>query len=360
MKNLYGLLLVIVFGLAPLHAGWLNITDLKTEFETVELGGERIVIHYNLDETGTTEASPAYVFVQFRRSAGEKWQLLDSVDLRGDGIGLINFPGKRRIVWWGTGAIAQEDVEKYEFRVRGMAMVRVPAGTFVMKSVPGRGYDTSGSARSTTELPLFYLAKFETTVGMYADFLNDTGGQGQGWNQRMVNAGRVGVLQSGEAPNHTYSVAEGRSEFPIAFVSWYDARSFLKWCGLKLPTEAEWKRGIAAVNTWTAIRPSLKSTRYPSGSIHGGTKPPRPATSTVVIIKEETMGSRGRLRWGPFRTSTDPMEPQTRPETSASGPRTGPPPPTTPTWTGTGSSGAVPGGRSRPPWTRSQAPHPYR
>ena len=42
-----------------------------------------------------------------------------------------------------------------------------------MKAVPGGGYDDSRVRNRVSSLPSFYIAKYETTISMYADYLNE-------------------------------------------------------------------------------------------------------------------------------------------------------------------------------------------
>ena len=220
---------------------WLQISNVKVGTEPTELGGPKIIIEYDLNEPNVTPACPAYVFVRHSTDFGTTWQLLGTDFLRGNGSGIVDKPGHKQIVWWGTAETSFADLSQVEVRVRGMRMIRVPGGRFVMKSIPGGGYDESKSAESSTELPLFYIAKYETTVGMYADYLNETGGEGAGWNQRMTSGERCGIIRNND---HTYSVKPCRENHPVTYVSWYDAMNFLRWCGLRLPAEAEWEKAL--------------------------------------------------------------------------------------------------------------------
>ncbi len=223
------------------YGKWLKIDNVKVWQEQTELGGPKTFIEYDLDDPNISPASPAYVFIRYSKDFADNWELVPMAGLRGNGFDIVDRPGHKQVVWWGTGETAFADLGQAEVRVRGIQMVRVPAGQFVMKSLPGDGRDESKAARPDPDLPLFYIAKYETTISMYVDYLNAVGGDGAGYNSRMADADRCGITRHND---HTYSVKPGRQDYPITYVSWYDAVNFLRWCGLRLPSESEWEKAF--------------------------------------------------------------------------------------------------------------------
>ncbi len=225
-------------------AQWLGISGVEASLEVTEFGGPRVVIKYDLDEEDLSPESPAYVFVRCSKDSGQHWSLIPSKYLGGNGRGIVESAGGRQIFWWGTVETSFASLERIVFQVRGIRMVRIPGGEFTMKSTPGGGYDGERIGQTVSSLPLFYLAKYETTVAMYADYLNEVGGDGTGWNSRMSDTLRCGIFQENSPPDCRYMVVPGRGKYPVTYVSWYDAAAFLDWCGLSLPTEAQWEKAF--------------------------------------------------------------------------------------------------------------------
>jgi len=119
-------------------------------------------------------------------------------------------------------------IETYSTRVRkidGMEQVFVPAGSFTM----GSDYEEEREKpQHTVWLDDYWIDTYEVTNAQYA---------------MCVSAGAC------NAPDYRNSLTQDKyygntsfDNYPVLFVSWYDASDYCGWVGGKLPTEAEWEK----------------------------------------------------------------------------------------------------------------------
>lgn len=110
--------------------------------------------------------------------------------------------------------------------------VRIEGGSFDMGNVFKNGDSDEQPVHKVT-LSDYYISKTEVTVGQYMEFCRRT-------NRKMP------MQDNGS-----------RDNFPVVYVTWYDAHDFCEWVGGDLPSEAQWEY---------VARCGGNSIKYPSGN----------------------------------------------------------------------------------------------
>lgn len=77
----------------------------------------------------------------------------------------------------------------------------------------------------------YKIAKNETTIGQYAEFLNAKAKSDPYalYNTSMTTSYIYGISRSGVSGAYTYTVNPGSANKPITYVSWFDAARFCNW-----------------------------------------------------------------------------------------------------------------------------------
>jgi gamma-glutamyl hercynylcysteine S-oxide synthase len=149
--------------------------------------------------------------------------------------------------------------------------ITVPAGSFAMGArEDGFAYDNE-RPRHEVEVAAFAIAARPVTNATWLAFV-----EGGGYVRREWWTDEGWAWKEDFDITHHAGVAGGAPDAPACHVSWYEADALARWCGARLPTEAEWEEasglleGVGLVWEWTsspfAGYPGFRADPYPEYS----------------------------------------------------------------------------------------------
>ncbi|MFQ5901010.1 MAG: formylglycine-generating enzyme family protein [Thermodesulfobacteriota bacterium] len=136
-------------------------------------------------------------------------------------------------------------------------MVSIPAGEFLMGSLPEKG-GSDEHPRHKVNLDIYLIDRYEVSNESY---------------RQCVDAGKC------VPPKDTkYYDNPDYAKHPVVYVDWSQAKAYCEWAGNRLPTEAEWEKAASWDDEgkqklkypWGSDTPDCSYANY--GDCSGGTK----------------------------------------------------------------------------------------
>ncbi|TDI28411.1 MAG: L-histidine N(alpha)-methyltransferase [Acidobacteria bacterium] len=150
-------------------------------------------------------------------------------------------------------------------------MLLIPDGPFRMGQPAEHDAEENEQPQHEARVPSFMLDAAPVTNREYLSFMEDGGYENpefwndDGWRFRCSQglAAPAGWVQdSGVWTIRHLSTSSTLDPFrPVCLVSWFEAEAFARWCGKRLPGEAEWEKAA----TWDPVR--RLASPYPWGSL---------------------------------------------------------------------------------------------
>jgi formylglycine-generating enzyme required for sulfatase activity len=140
-----------------------------------------------------------------------------------------------------------------QHKATGTLFVLIPPGTLWMGSTEAEeGHKADEKLHSVTLSQPFYMSKYETTVGLFRRFAEETG------YKTTAEEKAVGFVRTEKGFEVRPDVSwrspgyDQTDDHPAVLVSWNDAQRFLEWLNkgkgtlFRLPTEAQWEHACRA------------------------------------------------------------------------------------------------------------------
>lgn len=142
----------------------------------------------------------------------------------------------------------------------GMEMVYVAAGEFQMGAYEDNEYQYSDNPKHTVTLDAFWIDKTEVTNAMYM--------------QCVLQGPCLEPADFSSAVHKEYYANPAYDDYPVVFVDWDDARTYCRWAGRDLPTEAQWEKAARGpdglIHPWGNNNPTASLANF--GGYVGDTK----------------------------------------------------------------------------------------
>ena len=128
--------------------------------------------------------------------------------------------------------------------IKGVKLLLIKGGNFIMGSPKSELQRSDDETQHRVTLDDYYLSEKAITNEQYCQFLNAMNVKSNGQfvvaeygNQLLIVVHEWGV----QYIDNKWRPAQGKANYPVVRVSWYGAKAYCDWAGVRLPTEAEWE-----------------------------------------------------------------------------------------------------------------------